>query len=132
SIDPDRLSLDAPAQGKSLWTAPTPPLAFYYAEAMAADSGLRLSSSANPLLKEIRKAARRGRATADGLWLAESPHLLEEAASSGTEIACILLADGAGPAARAAAEGVNAPLRLVSDELFAELATTEHSQGVLA
>jgi TrmH family RNA methyltransferase len=99
---------------------------------MAEDSGLRLTSSANPLLKAIRKAARRGRATDDGLWLAESPHLLEEAMASGSELACVVLADSATQPARRLAEGSTAPLRLVSDEVFAELSTTEHSQGVIA
>ena len=99
---------------------------------MAADSSLRLSSAANPLLKAVRKAARRGRATEDGLWLAESPHLLEEAVASAAEVAGVIVADGAAALARELAERSGAPLRLVSDELFAELATTEHGQGVLA
>ncbi|MCB1020822.1 MAG: RNA methyltransferase [Bryobacterales bacterium] len=99
---------------------------------MRADSGLRLTSPANPLLKEIRKAARRGRATADGLWLAESPHLLEEAADCNAAIEAIVLADRAAPPVLALAERSGAPLRLVSDAIFDELSTTEHSQGVLA
>ena len=99
---------------------------------MGADPVARLSSPANPLLKAIRRAARRGQATADGLWLAESPHLLEEAVASGVEISTVLLADGATVAARALAEDSGAPLRLLSNELFADLSTTEHSQGVLA
>ncbi|MEZ5391899.1 MAG: RNA methyltransferase [Bryobacterales bacterium] len=99
---------------------------------MRADSGLRLTSSANPLLKTIRKAARRGRATAEGLWLAESPHLLDEAVDCGAEIQTVVLADRSAPASHALAERSGAPIRLVSDEIFDELATTEHSQGVLA
>ena len=99
---------------------------------MAVDSSLRLTSSANPLLKAVRKAAKRGRSTEDGLWLAESPHLLEEARVSQVELSCVLVADRAAEAVRALAESSGAPLRLVPDELFAELATTEHSQGVLA
>jgi TrmH family RNA methyltransferase len=99
---------------------------------MAADSSLRLTSAANPLLKAVRKAARRGRATDEGLWLAEGPHLLEEAISSGIEVAFVLVADSAGGAVRGAAEASGAPLRLVGDDLFEEITTTEHSQGVLA
>ena len=79
---------------------------------MPVDSGLRLTSPANVLLKAVRKAARRGRATDDGLWVAESPHLLEEAIASEIELACVLLADGAGPAVRELAEASQAPLRL--------------------
>jgi TrmH family RNA methyltransferase len=99
---------------------------------MGADSVSRLSSPANPLLKAIRRAARRGQATADGLWLAESPHLLEEAVASGAEVSAVLLADSASAATRILAEDSGAPLRFLPDELFEDLSTTEHSQGVLA
>lgn len=99
---------------------------------MAVDSVLRLSSAANPLVKAVRKAARRGRATEDGLWLAESPHLLEEARRSEVELAAVLLAEAAADTVRELAQSCEAPLRLISDKLFAELATTEHSQGVIA
>ena len=99
---------------------------------MAVDSGLRLTSRSNPLLKAVRKAARRSRATDDGLWLAESPHLLEEAVSSGIEVAAIFLADQAPEHVRKVAESCSGQLRLLSDELFADIATTEHSQGALA
>ena len=99
---------------------------------MAVDSGLRLTSPANPLLKAVRKAARRSRATADGLWLAESPHLLEEALASDVEVISILLADQASEPVRRLAESCGGRLRFVPDELFADIATTEHSQGVLS
>ncbi len=109
-----------------------PHSAFYYAGAMAVDSEQRLTSRANPLLKAVRKAARRGRATEDGLWLAESPHLLDEAVRSGVEIASVLLADSAAEPVGELAKASAAPLRCVSGELFAEIATTDNSQGVLA
>ena len=41
-----------------------------------------ITSAANPLLKEIRRAIARGSLTNDGLCVAESFHLLEEALRS--------------------------------------------------
>ena len=45
-----------------------------------------LLSARNPLLKDVRKAIARGALTEDGLAVAESFHLLEEALGSDCEI----------------------------------------------
>src|SRR5690606_33156985 len=59
---------------------------------------VHITSPSNPLIKDIRRAVRRGEATEDGLAIAESPHLLEEAVRSGIPVAATLLAETAGPA----------------------------------
>lgn len=95
--------------------------------------GETITSPANPWLKQLRRAASRGTAAADGVALAESPHLLHEALRSGIEIERVfaserMLADiGAVlPAHR------RIPLHPVADRLFDQVATTSRSQGVLA
>ena len=52
-----------------------------------------LTSPRNPLIKEIRKAVLRGSTTEDGLAVAESFHLLEEALRSDCEIAGVFAAE---------------------------------------
>ena len=42
----------------------------------------QISSAANPLFKDVRRAIARGGLTEDGLCVAESFHLLEEALRS--------------------------------------------------
>lgn len=91
-----------------------------------------ITSPANPLLREIRRAVGRGALTRDGFAIAETPHLLEEALLSGCEIGCV--------AATAAAieAGLPGPLppavRVLElpEELFASIAATETPQGVIA
>jgi TrmH family RNA methyltransferase len=87
-----------------------------------------ITSPANPLVKEIRRAIGRGSLTEDGLFIAESFHLLEEALRSGCEIPAVLVAESA--AARVTSP---VPRTLVlPDPLFQTIATTESSQGVIA
>ena len=45
-----------------------------------------ITSAANPLLKDVRRAILRGGLTDDGWCVAESVHLLEEALRSGREV----------------------------------------------
>jgi RNA methyltransferase, TrmH family len=91
-----------------------------------------LESTANPLLKAVRKAARAGGLTADGLALAEGPHLIEEAAAAGAQIRVVLLAENASQAAEKAARRSGAPVQLVAARLFEQLSVVESSQGALA
>ena len=88
-----------------------------------------LTSPANPLLKDVRRAAARGGLTDQGWMIAEGPHLVEEALRSGLEIAAILLSESA-------AEGVRTPAAarrlIIDDQVFAKLADSESSQGVIA
>jgi TrmH family RNA methyltransferase len=80
------------------------------------------------LLKAVRRAASQGTLTDDGLCVAEGFHLVEEALSSGCEIAAILVAESSEP---------RLPTRdllvhVVSDAVFRDLSTTGTSQGVMA
>jgi len=54
-----------------------------------------ISSPANPLLKEVRKAINRGGLTDSGWCVAETPHLLEEALRSGCRVPAVIAADEA-------------------------------------
>jgi TrmH family RNA methyltransferase len=88
-----------------------------------------LTSPANPLLRDIRRAAARGELTEDGLWVAEGFHLLEEALRSQCAIPVVLASEevsGRVPA-KAATRHV-----VVPDKLFQSIAATETSQGVIA
>jgi len=87
-----------------------------------------ITSPANPLVKELRRAIGRGSLTTEGLCIAESFHLLDEALRSGCEIAAVLVAESA--QAKAADLGV-ARLLILPDALFQTVTTTETSQGVI-
>ena len=92
-----------------------------------------ITSAANPLIKEVRRAVARGSLTAEGWCIAETFHLLEEALRSQCAVKTVLAAQGK----RAAVEALGPRLRgvrvvLLPDAMFAEIAATEHSQGVMA
>lgn len=91
-----------------------------------------IESAANPLLKAVRKAARQGGLTDSGLALAEGPHLVDEAASSGVSIRAVLLAENASQQAEKAARRSGATVQRVAARLFEQLNVVENSQGVLA
>ena len=55
----------------------------------------QITSTHNPVLKEVRRAVARGGLTNDGLCVAEGFHLLEEALRSGLEMPAILATDAA-------------------------------------
>ena len=88
-----------------------------------------ITSARNPLLKEIRKAVHDGGLTESGLCVAEGFHLLDEARSSQCHIEEVLVAEPA--AAKLPPLGA---VRVVTleERLFATLAATETSQGVIA
>jgi TrmH family RNA methyltransferase len=92
-----------------------------------------ISSRANPLLKEVRRAIQRGGLTADGCCVAESFHLLEEALRSGCDVRAVLAAE---PAEEAVARLVRRRKGLrhvvLPEALFNALAATDSPQGVLA
>lgn len=92
-----------------------------------------LSSERNPLLKEVRKAVARGSLTEDGFAVAESFHLLEEALGAGCAIQVVLVAESAKGPVAAHVRGLNG-VRVVAvpDAVFAGLASTEATQGVIA
>lgn len=81
-------------------------------------------SDKNPLIKQIRRAVSRGCLTDDGYAVAEGAHLLEEAVAAKCEIGAVIVAESA---------RVNYPdARVVSDQTFRDLASTETPQGVIA
>ncbi len=88
-----------------------------------------ITSAANPLLKDVRRAIARGGLTQDGLCVAEGFHLLDEALRSHCEIKVVLLADSA----ESQAPRLRGP-RVVSlpDALLQSLSGTESAQGVIA
>ena len=92
---------------------------------------MNITSPDNPLITDIRRAVRRGEATKDGFAVAESPHLLEEAVRSGIPIEATLLAEAAGPAVEALARRLDPTFHTIPDKLFAELSSTENSQGLV-
>jgi TrmH family RNA methyltransferase len=103
-------------------------------KAAVAASSQVISSAANPLLKEVRRAVRQGGLTGDGCLVAESFHLLGEALRSGRECAALLVSQRARDRAVeiAASAGRAIPVRVVADALFDKIAATETSQGVIA
>jgi RNA methyltransferase, TrmH family len=93
---------------------------------------MQLTSTKNPVLQSIRRAAAGGRATEDGLIVAEGPHLLEEALRGRWTIEQIFAtpearARYADLLRRADAEIVEVPARA-----FAAIASTETTREVLA
>ena len=92
-----------------------------------------ISSASNPLIKDVSRAVSRGVKTSDGLWVAESFHLLEEALRSGLRVEAVLASRAAVAEVEAVLNGRGRdPLRVVDDSLFARMSGTETTQGVIA
>lgn len=90
-------------------------------------------SARNPLLKDIRKAIARGSLTEEGLAVAESFHLLEEALRSDCEIPAVLAAESVRTAVESHVRGLKKTrMHVLADELFRGISATEASQGVIA
>ena len=85
-----------------------------------------ITSAANPLVKDVRRAILRGGLTDDGWCVAESFHLLEEALRSGREVPVVLRSESA----RHSEDGRRTVV--LPDKLFQSIAATETSQGVIA
>ena len=60
-----------------------------------------ITSAANPLLKDVRRAIARGGLTAEGWCVAETFHLLEEALRSDCDVKMVLAAESVRSAAEA-------------------------------
>ncbi len=92
-----------------------------------------ITSAKNPLLKEVRRAIARGQLTSDGLAVAESFHLLEEALRSDCAVEAVLVADKIKSTVVAHVKGLSR-LRVftVPDALFDQLSSTDTPQGVIA
>ncbi|HLJ16701.1 MAG TPA: RNA methyltransferase [Bryobacteraceae bacterium] len=92
-----------------------------------------LTSSKNPLLKDVRRAIARGALTEDGFAVAETFHLLEEALRSDSEVKAVLVAESIRSAVENHVRGLSGPRVIaVPDELFRELSSTQTAQGVVA
>ena len=85
------------------------------------------------MLKDIRRAIARGGLTADGLAVAESFHLLEEALRSECDVPVVLASESVKATVERHVSGLRGPRTIVlPDQLFQTVATTESSQGVIA
>jgi len=92
-----------------------------------------LLSDKNPLLKQVRRAVARGTLTEDGFAVAESFHLLEEALASECEIGAVIVAESVKSAVSMHVRGLKRTrVVAVRDAVFAELASTDATQGVIA
>jgi TrmH family RNA methyltransferase len=93
----------------------------------------RITSTANPLIKDVRRAIARGGLTEDGLCIAESFHLLEEALRSERDVPVVLASETVRTTVERHVAALNGPRTVVlPDELFQTIASTETSQGVIA
>ncbi len=89
-----------------------------------------ITSAANPLLKDVRRAISRGALTRQGWCVAESFHLLEEALRSDCAVQVVLAAESAREFVEAHATGVKTAV--LPDALFQTISGTETAQGVMA
>jgi RNA methyltransferase, TrmH family len=93
----------------------------------------RITSTANPLIKDVRRAIARGGLTEQGLAVAESFHLLEEALRSEREVPAVLASETVRTTVERHIGSLNGTRTVVlPDELFQTVASTETSQGVIA
>ncbi|HUB33506.1 MAG TPA: RNA methyltransferase [Bryobacteraceae bacterium] len=92
-----------------------------------------ISSAANPLVKELRRAIARGSLTPQGLWVAETFHLLEEALRSDCDVKTVLVAESVRSAAEAHVRRLaGIKVAILPDGLMQSVSGTETSQGVMA
>jgi TrmH family RNA methyltransferase len=85
-----------------------------------------ITSAANPLLKDVRRAIARGSLTEQGWCVAETFHLLEEAQRSHCEVNLVLAAESQAARVRGVKTAV------VPDALLRAVAGTETNPGVIA
>jgi len=91
-----------------------------------------ITSSANPLVKDVRRAIERGGLTSQGWCVAETFHLVEEALRD-AEVRQVLAAESAREAAQARLDAYpGVPVAVLPDRLFQTVSATGTSQGVLA
>ncbi|HUI78383.1 MAG TPA: RNA methyltransferase [Bryobacteraceae bacterium] len=92
-----------------------------------------ITSAANPLLKDVRRAIVRGGLTLEGWCVAETFHLLEEALRSDCEVKTVLAAESVRSAAVGHVRGLGRiRIVVVPDSVLNALSGTETSQGVIA
>src|SRR5438045_60663 len=93
---------------------------------------MQLTSTKNPVLQAIRRAAAAGRPTEDGLIVAEGPHLVEEASGGEWQIAQVFATARARARHSKLLLKVDAEIVEVSERAFASTAATDSTQEVLA
>ncbi|HXG33997.1 MAG TPA: RNA methyltransferase [Bryobacteraceae bacterium] len=92
-----------------------------------------ITSTSNPLIKDVRQAVARGGLTADGCCVAETLHLLEEAFRSESEVRAVICAESARSAVQKHLRRLGqVRVAIVPDTVFRFLSTVDRSQGVLA
>ncbi|HEX4135560.1 MAG TPA: RNA methyltransferase [Bryobacteraceae bacterium] len=92
-----------------------------------------ITSAANPLLKDVRRAIARGGLTDEGWCVAESFHLLEEALRSERNVRIVLASASVQTTVERHVSGLRGPRTVIlPDNLFQTVAATETSQGVIA
>jgi TrmH family RNA methyltransferase len=89
-----------------------------------------ITSPANPLVRDLRRAVSHGERTPDGLCIAEGFHLLDEAIRSGCEVPTILTSGT--QSGKLSHELPGARIVILPDKLFQSIASTETTQGVIA
>ena len=91
-----------------------------------------MTSPANPLLKDVRRAIARGGLTDEGCMVAETFHLLEEALRSRLDVKLVLAAESVHATVRdRLREQAGIRLVVMADSLLQKLSGTESSQGVI-
>ncbi len=88
-----------------------------------------ITSAANPLVKDVRRAIARGGLTRDGLCVAETFHLLEEALRSKRDVPLVLVAESA---EKQLGRLRGPKLLILPDALLNSISATESAQGVIA
>ena len=84
-------------------------------------------------MKELRRAIARGSLTPQGLWVAETFHLLEEALRSDCDVKTVLVAESVRSAAEAHVRRLaGIKVAILPDGLMQSVSGTETSQGVMA
>lgn len=92
-----------------------------------------ITSAANPLIKDVRRAIARGSLTEEGWCVAETFHLLEEALRSDCEVKMVLAAESVRSAAEAHVKRLaGVKVAVLPDALFQTIAGTQTTQGVMA
>lgn len=93
-----------------------------------------ITSADNPTLKDLKALLDAKGRRAQGLFLAEGPHLVQEALRSGAQIACVAVAQSARErhgALEEQCEARGAQALLLSDRLLEGLCDTRTPQGII-
>jgi len=92
-----------------------------------------ITSAANPLLRDVRRAVSRGERTANGLCIAEGFHLFEEALRSGCDVPMMIASEACRETVERQVEGLSSTrITVLHAPLFQSIASTETPQGVMA